>query len=458
MEALPTSLLSDAMNQMHELIMIVSIEGNIVYGNDSVERVTGYSPEEYLGQNCQIFRSGAHDEAFYRNLWRVILAGETFSACFVNQRKDGSHFYEEESISPIKDRDGEVSHLVSVGRVVASVIGEFTPHQNFAHHDQMTGLPNRFYFSQRLSEALVKASRRRARLAVFCIDLDHFKNINDTLGHSIGDEVIKTIANRIDRFVRADDTCARLGGDEFVLLIEDVQDIPSLGVISQNLIEKISEPILAEGNKLHVACSIGISLYPKDGTDGEALMNCADQAMYRAKNFSMGRFVFFREEKSGDDRRQGRLEQDIHLAVSNRQFKLYYQPQIDLKTGECAGVEALLRWEHPELGLITPDEIVPLLEATGLAREVGEWTVRTALKQIRTWDEENGLSIDVGINLSGHQLIQRDFVDKFENLIGERDKKYRHQLNIEITEDMLLGDMVLAMEKLHSLDKLGIQI
>ncbi|MCP3669554.1 MAG: EAL domain-containing protein [Gammaproteobacteria bacterium] len=451
-------LLHKSLNQTKELIMLIGLEGIIIYGNDSVEKITGYCREEYIGQTCRVFKSGVHDQSFYRDLWQTLLAGRPFSACFVNRHRNGMPYYENKSITPVRNNNGEIIHFFSISKEVTLLADNFVQQDSFIHYDQMTRLPNRHYFLQKLADAIVHAGRRNGHLAVFSIDLDHFNNINDILGHKVGDEVIKTTANRIKQFIRSGDTCARLGGDEFLLLVEDIVDVPRLGVMSSKLVENISETINVDDNELHVTCSIGISVYPKDGSDCESLLKCADQAMYRAKNMSMGRFVFYREENTEEDVRQNRLHEDIHNAVTSNQLKLYYQPQVDLKTGEYIGVEALMRWEHPELGLIGPGEIVPVLEDTGLAREVGAWAIQEALKQIRKWSEQDDMLIDVGINLSSHQLIQRNFVEKFEKLIDQRDSKYRNHLSIEITEDMLLGDIVLAMDKLNSLDQLGIQI
>lgn len=453
MAKLTADTLQRAIEAAHHLVVITDAAGLIVYVNEVVERESGYRRDELIGQNCRIFKSGAHDALFYSRLWLAISMGETFSALFINKRKDGSTFYENKSISPVFDGD-KSTHFVSIGKIISEQSSDLEQLSHMITHDQMTGLFNRMHFYQRLRYALSQGKRRHDQLGIFSIDLDYFKKINDTLGHQVGDEVLMVAAKRMRECVREGDICARLGGDEFAILLENTGEVASLATIAKKIISAISDPIEVRGHQLNVSCSIGISIYPQDANDPEALYRLADSAMYVAKASGPGHFNFAQKKLTEESQLRFRLENDIRYAIERNELKIYYQPQVDLNTGHFVGAEALLRWEHPQLGLFSPDILLPVLEEAGMIRDVGEWVITRACEQIRIWERE-GHDLEVSVNLSGHQLIQRNFVEQMAHLMESKCSK---KLQLEISEDLLIGDMVLAIDKLHGLERLGIKV
>ncbi|MBU0499844.1 MAG: EAL domain-containing protein [Gammaproteobacteria bacterium] len=448
-----TEILPRAISAASHLVLITDATGQILYANEAVERASGYRSDELIGENCRIFKSGAHDALFYSQLWLSISMGKTYSALFVNKRKDGSTFYEDKSISPVFE-DGRLTHFVSTGKVISGQSRDLEQLSDMISHDQMTGLFNRMHFYQRLRHALSQGKRRQDQLGVFSIDLDYFKKINDTLGHQVGDEVLMVVAQRMKACVREGDLCARLGGDEFAILLEDIGDVASLATIAKKIIHAISEPIEVKNHQLNVSCSIGIGIYPQDGKDADSLYRHADSAMYLAKSTGPGHFYFAQKKLTEESQLRLRLEQDIRYALERNELRIFYQPQVDLTNGRFVGAEALLRWEHPLLGLFSPDVLLPVLEEAGLIREVGAWVISQACEQIRIWERE-GNDLEVSVNLSGHQLIQRNFVEQMALLM---EQQCPTKLQLEISEALLIGDMVLAIDKLHGLERLGIKV
>lgn len=448
-----TEVLQHAISVASHLVLITDATGRILYVNEAVENASGYTQNELIGQNCRIFKSGAHDALFYSRLWLSISMGETYSALFINKRKDGSTYYEDKAITPVFDGE-KLTHFVSTGKVISGQSKDLEQLSDMITHDQMTGLFNRMHFFQRLRHALSQGKRRQDQLGVFSIDLDFFKKINDTLGHHIGDEVLIIAAKRMMECVREGDLCARLGGDEFAVLVENTGDVSSLATIAKKIINAVSEPIEVQKHQLNVSCSIGISIYPQDGTDAETLYRHADSAMYLAKSSGPGHFNFTQKKLTEESELRFRLENDIRHALERNELRIYYQPQVDLASGRFVGAEALLRWEHPLLGLFSPDILLPILEEAGMIREVGEWVITQACEQIRIWERE-GNDLEVSVNLSGHQLIQRNFVEQMTQLMKQQCST---KLQLEISEDLLIGDMVLAIDKLHGLERLGIKV
>lgn len=326
-----------------------------------------------------------------------------------------------------------------------------------ADHDPLTNLPNRFLFTDRLQQALLRAPWNKRLVAVLFIDLDRFKVINDIQGHAVGDQLLKAVAEKLKLCVRDGDTVGRLGGDEFVLILDDVavpEDVPK---ITPKILQELSEPIHVEEQALIISASIGIALYPNDGEDVETLLENADTAMYRVKEQGGNNFQFYSPELSLKASKKRALETDLRWAIERDEFRLHYQPKVDLTTGEVVGVEALVRWEHPALGLISPSEFIPLAEETGLIVPIGEWVLRTACAQNKTWQKAGLPSILVAVNLSGRQFYQRNLIETISQVI-DRTGLNPEYLELELTENVFMENADAAVMRLQELDAMGVKI
>lgn len=324
-----------------------------------------------------------------------------------------------------------------------------------AHHDLLTDLPNRALFIDRLTQALSHVHRRNRALAILFIDLDRFKVINDTLGHDIGDRLLQDLAERLRSCLREGDTVARFGGDEFTVLLEDVADTTDVSPIASKILDILSNPFTVGGRELFITASIGISVFPGDGQNAHTLLKNADTAMYRAKEHGRNSYQFYSAEMSTRALERLTMETDLRRALAREEFLLHYQPQFDLENGSIIGVEALIRWNHPDLGLISPDDFIPLLEETGLILPVGEWVLRTACAQNKAWQDAGLTPISVSVNLSGRQVDSPDLIEQVRSIITETklDPSY---LELEITESMIMGDTEATNKTLKHISEMGI--
>tara|TARA_R110002072_G_scaffold32211_3_gene98583 strand:- start:5196 stop:6926 length:1731 start_codon:yes stop_codon:yes gene_type:complete len=328
---------------------------------------------------------------------------------------------------------------------------------HLANHDQLTGLANRALFRMRLEHAISCAERRDESVAVLYIDLDRFKSINDSLGHAVGDKLLSVVATRFLETVREIDTVARLGGDEFAILLENVSQTYNVAVIAEKIIEKISQLINIEGHDLHVGCSIGIALYPDCGEDVDAIINSADRALYKAKENGRNQHQFYAEEMNQQYLEQLNIDSELKNAFSKNEFVLHYQPKFDRISGAISGSEVLLRWNHPEQGMIYPGMFIPLLEKNGLISEVGRWVLESACKQHMLW-QESGLDVGkIAVNLSGKQLAQRDFSNAVAGVISDTGIS-PESLELELTETLLIQDTESTMSVLNAFKSMGISI
>jgi diguanylate cyclase (GGDEF)-like protein len=326
-----------------------------------------------------------------------------------------------------------------------------------AHHDQLTNLPNRLLFLDRLVQAIHKAHRGQEQLAVVFIDLDRFKHINDSLGHFVGDQVLKIAASRLKEHVRENDTISRLGGDEFTLIIEDIQDPSNVVHIAQKLISVFNEPFVIEGRTFYLSCSIGISTYPQNGIDANELLRNADAAMYKAKELGRNNFQFYTEDMTENALQHVLMETSLRRALELDELVLHFQPQIALKTSEIVGMEALIRWRHPEYGLLMPKDFIPLAEETGLIVDIGEWVLRAACQQIKRWHDKGLNPGPVAVNVSSKQLQKNGFISTITRIL--RDTSCKPQcLELELTEGTIMHDSAQCITILKEIKKLGIGI
>ncbi|MBV8634103.1 MAG: EAL domain-containing protein [Burkholderiaceae bacterium] len=326
-----------------------------------------------------------------------------------------------------------------------------------AGHDALTGLPNRNLLVDRLRQAISYAERYERRVAVAYIDLDKFKFVNDTLGHEAGDQLLVEVSQRLQACVRESDTVARLGGDEFAIVLYDqaTEDVTMHAM--QRILQSIAEPIQVDGGEIRTTCSIGFSFYPQDGRDVDTLLKNADAAMYRAKELGRNNFQFFTEDLTERINQRVALERSLHGALERREFFLHYQPRVDLRTGRVAGVEALLRWDHPEHGVIEPLRFIPLAEEIGMMPRIGHWVMRTACLQMKAWQKEKIAALPMAVNIAGAQFLQPDFVPQVQAVLGETGID-PHNLELEISEAQAMQDPVTTIRVLHELKDIGVRL
>ncbi|HUV04279.1 MAG TPA: EAL domain-containing protein [Armatimonadota bacterium] len=324
-------------------------------------------------------------------------------------------------------------------------------------HDILTGLPNRLLFGDRLNQRLAQSRRSQRPLAVMFLDLDHFKLINDTLGHSVGDQLLKQVAQRLTASVREADTVARMGGDEFIAIVADISESEDATVVARRVLETLSQPFLLSGQEIFISASIGVSMYPSDGADPETLVKNADAAMYRAKEHGSNRCLFYTEDLGAVASERVKLQSGLRRALERGEFLLHYQPRVDLKTGEMLGAEALLRWQHPELGLLAPAQFIPLAEETGDIVPIGEWVLRTACAQNKAWQEAGFSLVDIAVNVSAVQFQQGDLVAAVKGALDETGLEPCY-LSLELTESILMRNPETAATVLRDLKEVGVQI
>jgi diguanylate cyclase (GGDEF)-like protein/PAS domain S-box-containing protein len=449
--------MSRAIEQTGDSVMITNRDGLIEYVNPAFETTTGYSAKEVVGKKPNMLKSGAQGQDFYRNLWKTILAGDTFSEVFVNKKNDGTLYYEEKTITPLKDARGQITHFVATGRDISERMQSQERLQYMAHHDALTDLPNRTLFLDRLKQALARARWHKRTAAVLFIDIDRFKNINDTLGHEVGDDLLQQLSRRLKHCLREGDTVARFGGDEFVVLLDDLAAASDARNLAGKILDQLRPPFEAGAATLHVTASIGISLFPTDGEESNSLLRNADTAMYRAKDSGRNNYQFYSAEMSARAFERLTLENNLRQALERQEFLLYYQPIVNTQTGMVTGVEALLRWQHRDFGMVLPNEFIPLLEETGLIVPVGQWVLQEACRQLATWHQQSWPELRVSVNLSSRQLSDETLYATVEESL-KRHHLRPDLLEIEITESAILQHNSASTQTLESLRQLGVRI
>jgi diguanylate cyclase (GGDEF)-like protein/PAS domain S-box-containing protein len=578
-------LQSTALESAANGIVITDRVGTIIWVNDAVTTMTGYSREELVGKNPRVLKSGNQPESYYADLWSTISSGKVWHGEVVNKRKDGTTYAEEMTITPVTQQGGDTTttHFIAIkqditGRKQAEELlrqreamlnatGEmtkiggweldlstneltwtrevyrihevdegfvpnveraiefYTPEcrplieqavkgaieygepfdlelqietaknkrlwvkalgqsrtlnagrrtlfgtfqniterkqseehvQYLAYYDALTGLPNRTLLADRLLKALATASRQKDKVALLFLDLDRFKSINDSFGHTFGDLVLQDVATRLEGRTRKQDTVARLGGDEFLIVLNSVKDISDVAVAAKRFMDAMAAEFVVQGHSLGITCSLGISIFPEHGTDVESLLKHADAAMYSAKENGRNSFQFFSEEMTARVVERLTLENSLRPALEKKQLFLVYQPQMDLATGKIIGLEALLRWQHPELGLVPPDKFIRIAENSGLILPIGEWVLRTACSQARKWQDEGFPAVRVAVNVSAVQFRQPDFCAIVSRVLHETGLAPQY-LELELTESLLLSSADMTLPVIHELSALGVTL
>jgi len=440
------------------LITNAEVAGNpLIYANPAFERITGYSLEEALGRNCSFLQNEDTDQPAIEELRRAIHEQREGRVLLRNYRKDGSLFWNELLIAPVHGESGKVTHFVGIQNDVTERKTHEIQLERQANYDTLTGLANRNLVQDRLNQALAYSHRHDCGLAVLFIDLDHFKNINDSLGHDAGDLLLTEVASRLSGNVREGDTVARQGGDEFVLILSEIREDTDVPVVAQKILKAMSAPFDIGGRELHITCSIGIASYPKDGEDRQTLLKNADAAMYSAKKLGRNNTQYYSAEMNVKAMERLVLENGLHHALERAEFLLHYQPQVDLRSGEIAGMEALVRWQHPKLGLVSPAMFIPVAEDSGLIVELGEWVLRTACAQNKAWQLAGLKPISVAVNLSARQFRQPDLVEKVAAILDETGLDPAC-LELELTESLVMQDVEKTIATLGKLKAMGIKL
>lgn len=441
-----------------EGVMITDADRNIIKINPAFCRMTGYTEQEILGQNPRILSSQRHDKDFYKTMWFSISTKGYWQGEIWNRRKDGEIYPEWLNISSIKDGAGRVTYYAAIFSDISTQTQIRNQLHNLAYYDALTGLPNRELFYDRLSKALIQAERGQEMVSVMFLDIDHFKRVNDSFGHNVGDLLLKKVSEVLSGCLRASDTVARIGGDEFTILLTGVTSLESVVRIAEKILTTLEKPFDL-GNDIHsyVGGSIGISHYPMDGADADTLLKHADNAMYRAKDKGRNMYQFFTAEMNERAMERLQIEHDLREAIQKQELALAYQPQVDIASGRVMGLEALLRWHHPIRGWISPATFVPIAEESGLIGRLGDWVLETALIQLAEWHRDYDKNLRIAVNLSAHQLYMNKIPQKIDEMLKQHQLP-PHSLELELTESSLIQNVEYVTRVLNELQSLGIEL
>ncbi|MFY9261359.1 MAG: EAL domain-containing protein [Gallionella sp.] len=448
--------LSLAVEQSYNSIIITDLAGNVQYANGAFIKSAGYTLEEAVGQNPRLWQSGKTPKTTYQDMWAHLMEGKSWKGELINRRKDGSEYYESMMVSPVRQADGRVSNYLAIKEDITKLKNAEENIQQLANFDVLTGLPNRSLLNEQVGQAISLAKRTHTEFALLFLDVDHFKNINDTLGYHIGDALLMELSTRLRALLRKEDILSRLSSDEFILVLHNT-DENGTAHIADKLLELVAQPCHIETHDLMITASIGIAMYPDDGISSEQLTQCANIAMYRAKQNGRNNFRFFTLEMQAHSARRLQLENALRYAVKRDGLHLNYQPQIDLKTGRVIGTEALLRWQHPELGMISPAEFIPIAEDSGQILLIGEWVLRTAVKQMKQWLDEGIPPMTMAVNLSAMQFHSPNFPDFVSHTLNEVGLAPQY-LELELTESVAMNNPASAIAVMNQLNQRGIRM
>ena len=438
-------------------IVIIDIQGIVQQVNRAFTQTTGYLAEEVIGKSVRMLQSHQVDEAFYEYIWHVIETEGVWEGEIWCRRKNGEDFPIWQSVSSVHDAEGATTHYISTFNDITEQKLSADYIYQLAHYDLLTGLPNRVLFSERCKHAIERAKRNNDKTVLLYLDLDRFKQINDSLGHPVGDELLEKVAERLRSQIREEDTVARLGGDEFVIVIEQLTDERDAERVASKILEALRVPFQLKQHELVISASIGISLSPMDGNDVATLIKHADLAMYRAKEKGRDNFQFFSLELSRDSLEYHLLESDLRHAREQGELLLYYQPQYHLPSGRLVGAEALIRWQHKTKGLLLPGKFIPIAEESGLILNIGEWILHTACRQAKQWLDA-GLGLErISVNLSGLQIQRGNLVELIHRVLQDSGLP-PSCLELEILETYIMRQVEQDVRVLEELQNLGIHL
>jgi diguanylate cyclase (GGDEF)-like protein/PAS domain S-box-containing protein len=440
-----------------EGVLVTDRHGIIVHVNRAFMEITGYQTDEVLGKQPSLFKSGHHPASFYQAMFAKLTRCGEWSGEIWNRRKSGEIYPQWQTIRLIHDDQGQLSHYVAVFSDISAIKDSEHELKYLAHHDPLTDLPNRLLFTDRAEQALASAQIHKRGCALLMIDLDHFKMINDSLGHTVGDQLLKAVAERLEALLGPEITLARLGGDEFAVLAESCPQLIQAAALAQRIIDGLKEPFLIGGHQLFINTSIGISLFPGDALSAEQLLRNADSALFKAKSAGRDGYALYTEELTAHAQNRVETAVELRQALEQQELRVYYQPVHDFKTRRLVGVEALVRWEHPKRGLVSPAEFIPIAERTGLIAEIDTWVMRQACQQMCLWQQAGVALSFVAVNVSSRLFARRELFQQVAKVLHETGLDPAH-LELEVTESAVMEDPEVALEQMHRLRELGVRL
>ncbi|WP_417782345.1 EAL domain-containing protein [Terasakiella pusilla] len=438
-------------------IIIANSEGKIEYVNPTFTTVTGYSADEAIGQTPALLKSGRHEEKYYSDMWQQLSKDGYWQGEIWNRRKNGEVYPEWLTITAIKNDHGSIYQYAGIFCDISERKSQENEIRRLAYFDELTKLPNRRLFSDRLKMGIARSKRHNERLAVMFVDLDHFKKINDTLGHNTGDEILVEAAGRLINCTRDEDTVARLGGDEFVLLFPDIQSVEEVTKVADRIVASFAEPFIVDEHKLFVTSSLGISIFPDDGDEYETLIKNADAAMYRSKDTGRSTFNLFNPAFTEQGMRQLKIEAALRGAIDNNELELFYQPQASAGDGALIAAEALLRWHNEEVGPIGPAAFLPIAQEIGMMTKISIWVLEQACQQLTRWKEKGYQPISIAVNIAPEQIVDKAFPEIVADILKKHGTDGK-LLEIEITEGSFIHEPETVRANLNKLKELGLRI
>ena len=440
-----------------EGVLVSDRNGLIVHVNRALVEITGYTPQEVLGQSPSMFKSGRHGPAFYQDVFESLKNTGQWHGEIWNRRKSGEVYPQWQTIRSICDAKGQVSHYVAVFSDISAIKNSQTELMRLAHHDPLTDLPNRLLFTDRTEQALASAQRHKTGCALLMIDLDHFKIINDSLGHNVGDLLLKEVGERLLSVFGKGFTVARLGGDEFAVLIENCSQVAQAAALAQQILEVMKGAFLVDQHQLFISASVGISLFPNDALNAEQLLRNADSALFKAKSTGREGYAMYTEELTAHAQYRVEVASDLRRALEQHELRVFYQPVHDLSTSRLIGVEALVRWQHPQRGLVAPGEFIPIAERTGLIAEIDAWVLEQSCWQMRQW-QAAGIELSfVAVNISSRLFARPELYQLVSTVLADTGLDPA-LLELEVTESAVMDNSEVALEQMHHLRELGLRL
>ncbi|AVE06510.1 phosphodiesterase DibA [Pseudomonas palleroniana] len=440
-----------------EGVLVTDARGLIVHVNRAFMAITGYSGEDVMGKRPSLFKSGRHSSNFYQQMFQTLERTDEWSGEIWNRRKSGEIYPQWQTIRVIRDDQGKATHYVAVFSDISAIKDSEHELARLAHHDPLTDLPNRLLFSDRAHQALASAQVHKRGCALLLMDLDHFKIINDSLGHTTGDQLLKAVGERLKGLFGPGVTLARLGGDEFAVLVESCPQVVQAAALAQRMLDAMQEPFVFDGNQLFISASIGISLFPSDALSAEQLLRNADSALFKAKSAGREGYALYTEELTAHAQHRVEIAGELRRALEQQELRVYYQPVHDLQDSRLIGVEALVRWQHPERGLVPPGEFIPIAERTGLIADIDAWVMHEACRQMCQWLAEGAPLSFIAVNVSSRLFARRELYEQVAQVLHSTGLAPAF-LELEVTESAVMDDPEVALEQLHRLRELGLRL
>lgn len=440
-----------------EGIMISNTDNIIVSVNRAFCEITGFAEAEVIGQNPRLLNSGRQSQVFYRDMWDSLNKTGHWQGEIWNRRKNGEIFPQWLTISVVRDDIGEVTHFIALCTDISQRKFDEERIERLAYYDPLTDLPNRVLLQDRLARVLANAQRNHRVAAILMLDLDRFKNINESLGHGIGDAVLQAVAERLRTCMRDADTVARLGGDEYLVVLADIEDAQGAAIVAKKILDSFAPPIVVGDRELGVSLSIGISVYPNDGEDQQSLMKNADSAVYSAKQAGRNTYQFYTRDMNASTLEALMIENALRRALERHELRLFFQPQVDMRSGEIIGAEALIRWQHPDLGLLAPGAFIPIAEDSGLIIPIGEWVLEEACRHVKEWHDAGFTQLTVAVNMSAVQFRQENLSNRiFE--IGRDTGADLGFVELELTESMIMHNAEQMIDTMRAMKTLNLKL